>query len=392
VDAIYLDNNSTTPMLPAVWEAMQPALTEVHGNPASAHSFGRRARQLLEDAREQCAALLGAHPDEFIFTSGGTEANNLAIFGLAGPAPGHLIVSPVEHPSVIEPVRRLEGLGHTLEFLSVRSEGAVDPLEVSQLLNQQTRLVAAMLANHETGAIQPIREVAEAAGAVSVHCDAVQAVGKIPVNFHELGVTTMSLSAHKFHGPKGIGAMLLRRHAKVEPRAYGGHQQRGFRPGTEPVALAVGMAKTLELAMTERDDRSHRVVRLRSLFLAKLRAEADPVIINGPQAGGVPHTLNISFPGCRADSLLMNFDLAGIACSTGSACSSGSLLPSPVLKAMGIEDDRLLSAMRFSFSALLSEEEVLEAARRIATVVRRLRTMRETTPTPGAANRAVPTG
>ncbi len=377
MESIYLDNNATTPVLPAVWEAMRPYLTEVYGNPASAHGVGRRARRALEDARERTAALLGAYPDEVVFTSGATEANNLALFGLAGTPPGHLIASPIEHPSVAEPVRRLEQAGFAVDRLLVNAGGVVETGSLPNLLRPETRLVSAMLANHETGAVQPVAALAGLLeGRAAFHCDAVQAVGKIPVHFHDLGVSTLSLSAHKFHGPKGVGALLVRRKVRVEPLAWGGHQQQGRRPGTESVALIVGLATALYLWHQEAAARTERVRRLRALFLSRLRQTAGPVVVNGPgddPAAGVPHTLNLSFPGCQADALLMSLDLAGVACSTGSACSSGSLLPSPVLQAMGTPDEVLRSAMRFSFSALLTEDEIAEAARRVAGVVNRLR-------------------
>jgi len=231
-----------------------------------------------------------------------------------------------------------------------------------------------MLANHETGAVQPVHALAElVAGRCPFHCDAVQAVGKVPVRFHDLGVSSLAFSAHKFHGPKGVGALLLRRGVKLRPRVWGGHQQQGRRPGTEPVALVVGLAAALDLACREMEQRRAKVGRLRELFLRRLREDAVPVVLNGPDSDGMPHTINVSFPGLKADALLMNFDLAGIASSTGSACSSGSLLPSPVLQAMGVPDDVLHSAMRFSLSALLTETEVDEAARRIVPIVKRLR-------------------
>jgi cysteine desulfurase len=373
MEAIYLDNNATTPTLPAVWEAMRPYLSDVYGNPASAHRVGRRARQALEDVRERVAALLGAQPDEVVFTSGGTEANNLAVFGLVGDPPGHVIASPIEHPSVAEPLRRLEEIGFRVDYLPVDRTGIVRAESLAGLVRPETRLVTVMLANNETGAVQPIADLLRCLPAVPFHCDAVQAVGRVPVHFGELGVTSLSLSAHKFHGPRGVGALLLRRGAKVRPLILGGHQQRGRRPGTEPVALAVGLATALELAERDGTARRERVLALRRRLLESLRREAAPVVLNGPEEGGIPHTLNLSFPGCRADALLMSLDLAGVACSTGSACSSGSLLPSPVLKAMGVAEDALHSAMRFSLSALLTEEEIDEAARRIVEAVRRLR-------------------
>jgi cysteine desulfurase len=371
---IYLDNNASTPLLPAVWEAMRPHALEAAGNPASSHQAGRRARQALEDAREHVAALLDARPDEVVFTSGATEANNLAILGLAGDGPGHLVSSPIEHPCVREPLRQLTKAGFTLDLLPVDGSGVVRTAELPALLQPATRLVCVMLANHETGGLQPVRDVAAACPeGVAVHCDAAAAAGKVPVRFHALGVTSLTLSAHKFHGPQGVGALLVRRGAALRPLLWGGHQQRARRPGTEAVALAVGLAAALDLAERQRDERLQQVRQLRQLFHERLWAEAAPVVTNGPEEAGVPHTLNLSFPGCRAEVLLMNLDLAGVACSAGSACSSGSLLPSPVLEAMAVPREVLHSAVRFSFSHLLTEAEILEAARRVAAVVSRLR-------------------
>lgn len=381
MDCIYLDNNATTPLLPCVGESMRPYLTETFGNPASAHAAGRRARRALDDARDAIAGHLGAAADEVIFTSGATEANNLALFGLCGAPPGRLLASPIEHPSVAEPLHQLAEHGYTLDLLPVDAHGQVRAAALTDHLHAETRLVAIMLANHETGAIQPIRSVAEllrdreigrGATAPHFHCDATQAAGKIPVHFHDLGVDTLALSAHKFHGPKGIGALLLRRGVKLRPRMWGGHQQHGRRPGTEPVALAVGFACALECACREMNDRHRHVQQLRERFLTQLQVRAAPVVLNGPE-DGIPHTINVSFPGIKADLLLMNLDLAGVACSTGSACSSGSLLPSPVLRAMGVEDTVLRSAMRFSLSPLLSLDEMDEAVRRITAIVARLR-------------------
>jgi len=371
---IYLDNNATTPLLPAVWEAMRPFALDAFGNPASAHSAGRRARQALEDARECTAALLDAYPDEVVFTSGATEANNLALFGLAGDPPAHLLASPVEHPSVAEPLRELARAGFAVEWLPVDSFGIVQAADLATRMRDDTRLIAIQLANHETGVVQPITALHSALRTPhsALDCDATQAVGKVSVRFHELGATTLALSAHKFHGPKGVGALLVRREAKLRARLFGGHQQRGRRPGTEPVALVVGLATALNLAVREMNARRETVVRLRRRFLDHLQTHAAPVVLNGA-LDGLPHTLNLSFSGVKADVLLMSLDLAGVACSTGSACSSGSLLPSPVLQAMGVRDDLLRSAMRFSLSALLTDEEVGEAARRVAQVVRRLR-------------------
>src|SRR5262245_8755515 len=389
---IYLDHNATTATFPEVWEAVRPLLTGPPGNAASAHAAGRRARRALEDARERVAARLGAGPDEVVFTSGATESNNLALFGLCGDPPGHLIASPVEHPCVVEPLRQLERRGFAVDWLPVGPDGVVHAGSLAGLLRPETRLVRVICANHATGALTPGRDVVdelESGGRESpgpaqdrgthvprspfFHCDAAQAVGKVAVHFGDLGVTSLSASAHKFHGPPGVGLLLVRRDAKLRPLFHGGHQQQGRRPGTEPVALAVGLAAALGLCLDRLAERTAAVERLRRRLLDGLRREAAPVVVNGPEAGGLPQTLNVSFPGCRADALLMSLDLAGVACATGSACSSGSLLPSPVLRAMGVGEERLRSAMRFSLDPSLAEDETDEAARRVGESVRRLR-------------------
>jgi cysteine desulfurase len=375
MDLIYLDNNATTPLLPAAWEAMRAASFESFGNPGSAHRIGRRARQLLEDSRERIAALLGAFPDEVIFTSGATEANNLALSSLAGQPPGHLVASAIEHPSAGEPLRQLVRAGFVLDTLGVSSTGLVCTADLARLLSSDTRLAAVMLANHETGALQPIAELTSALDRrCYFHCDAAGAAGKIPIDFHALGTTSLSISAHKFHGPVGIGALLILRGTPLRPMLYGGHQQQGRRPGTECVALAAGMAVVLEAACREMDQRTFHVRQLRQRFLTGLRAGAAPVVLNGPAGDdGIANTVNLSFPSVKADALLIALDLAGVAASTGSACSSGSLLPSPVLQAMHVQDSVLHSAMRFSFSFLNTHAEIDEAVRRICHAVKRLR-------------------
>jgi cysteine desulfurase len=371
MNVIYLDNNATTPMLPVVWEAMLPYLCDRPGNPASSHRFGRQARQALETAREQIAALLDAHPDEILFTSGATEANNLAIFGLVSAPGGAIATSAIEHPCVLEPIRRLVQQGFTLSELPASADGSVD---ANVRFPDDVRLVAVMLANHETGALQPVESLVQTLdGRAPFHCDAAAAAGKMAISFRQLGVSSLTISAHKFHGPKGIGALLLRRNKKLRPLFFGGHQQHGKRPGTEPVPLAVGMAKALEWSLQNLEANRLQLLDLRRRFLEYLRQYAAPVLLNGPETEGLPHAVNLSFPGCQADALLMSLDLADVACSTGSACSSGSLLPSPVLKAMGKTGDILHSALRFSLSPLLTPAEVEESARRIAHCVNRLR-------------------
>jgi cysteine desulfurase len=368
--AIYLDHNATTPVLPEAAEAVRRAEAEAFGNPSSAHAAGRAARRVLDDARERVAALLAAHPDEVTFTSGATEANNLAVLGLAGRPPAALAGSHLEHPCVVGPLKRLEADGFAVGWWPVDARGVVVPGPVGP----DTRIVCVMLANHETGAVQPVRDIAASLPpGAHLHCDAAQAVGKIPVSFRDLGATTLAASAHKFGGPKGVGVLVTRRGTPLRPLMAGGHQQQGRRPGTEPVPLAAGMAMALELAVRNMAANRARLEALRGRLWNRLREVAAPVVLNGPEVGApdvVPTTLNVSFPGCRADLLLMALDLAGVACSTGSACSSGSLLPSPVLRAMGVPDDVLRSAVRLSFAATTDVTDVDEAAGRIATAVR----------------------
>lgn len=365
MSVICLDHNATSPLYPAAAEAMCRAEADGWGNPSSAHSLGRKARQYLEDAREKIAHLLDAKPEEVVFTSGATEANNLALFGQAGEPPGSLVSSLIEHPCVVEPLRELERRGFAVHWLRVDSNGCVSIAAALEHAEKGVRLAAIMLANHETGAVQDVAAIAKA---MPVHCDAAQAVGKMPVSFAGLGVATLSLSGHKFRGPRGIGALLVRKGVELKPLQFGGHQQRGRRPGTECPVLAVGMAVALEHALDELPEHTARWRRLRREFIEQLQAEVPPVVVNGD---GLPSTLNLSFPGCRADLLLVSLDLAGVACSTGSACSSGSLLPSPVLQAMGVPPEVLASAMRFSFGAETSELD--EAIERIVLCVRAAR-------------------
>jgi cysteine desulfurase len=367
---IYLDANATTSLLPQAWEAMRRVYEQTQGNPASAHAVGRQARQFLESAREQVAALLGCKPYEVLFTSGATESNNLAIFGLAST--GHLLGSMIEHPCVVEPLKQLAQRGLDVEWLPVSLEGLIDVKTVLFRLKSNTRLVTLMLANHDMGAIQPVAELAKALPkGVHLHCDAAQAVGKIPVNFRGLGATTLSASAHKFHGPTGVGLLLVKSGTTLKPLHFGGHQQRGLRPGTEPVALAVGLATALEHAIAHLETNAIRTRTLKLRFLDLLTTKVNCKVL-GPDPRGervLPGTLNVAFPGCRAELLMMALDLAGVACSTGSACSSGSLLPSPVLQAMNVGEEYLDSAIRFGFSPTITEAEVDEAVARIIPVI-----------------------
>jgi cysteine desulfurase len=383
MEPIYLDHNATTPTRPEVVEAMARCFREVHANAASQHRAGQRAQQVLEEARESIgedlgAVIGGAVSDRVLFTSGGTEANNLAVLGLArgrlGAPPGQVIVSAIEHPSVIGPAERLLDEGWRLDTLGVTASGAVRVDQLPPLLTPQTRLVSVMLANHDTGVLQPVAELAALANdaGVPVHSDAVQAVGKRPVHFRSLGVAAMSLSAHKFQGPAGIGALIVRAGTPLAPLQFGGHQQHGLRPGTEPVALAVGMATALRLARQEQHERTQRIERLLGRLEGGLRAGYPRIVINGEDAERLPQTANIAFPGHDGQVLLLALDLAGVACSVGAACSSGSAELSPTLRAMGLPKEVVSSSLRFSLGPATTEAEIDEAVRRILHVLRAL--------------------
>src|SRR5262245_52355621 len=266
---IYLDHASTTPVLPEVWEAMRPLAVEHFGNPASTHAAGRKARQALEDARERMAGLLGALPDEVIFTSGATEANNFAIFGLAGSPPGHILASPIEHPCVTEPLKLLAARGFEVEYMPLDQTGVVSTNSFRARLRPDTRLAVVMLVNHETGAVQPVSAIGTQYS--GLHSDAAQAVGKLPVSFRDLGISSLSLSAHKFGGPKGIGALLVRKGQKLAPQLFGGHQQQGRRPGTESPMLAVAMATALEISVSQSEESFWNVQQNRQAFIRCLR-------------------------------------------------------------------------------------------------------------------------
>lgn len=372
---IYLDNNATTPLDPEVRAAMEPYWSDTFGNPASPHASGRAARKAVEDARELVAELLGAQPDEVIFTSGGTEANNLAILGLAGEKPAHAVVSPIEHPCVSECFDWLERRGWAISRLEVDAHGLVDPVELSASLRPETRLVSVMLANNDTGVIEPVAELARKAAehGVALHSDAVQAAGKIEIDFHQLATASLALSAHKFHGPKGVGALLVRRGISLEPLLHGGGQQSRLRPGTEPVALIVGLAEALRIACRRHDDRVARLCRLRDRLEAGVQAALGSVIRNGPAEPRLPNTSNLAFPGLESEELLLHLDLEGVACSAGSACASGSIERSPTLLAMQLPDAVAAGALRFSVGDRNTVDEIDEAIDRIVRVVRRLR-------------------
>lgn len=373
---IDLDQNATTPLDPSALEAMRPYWLR-GGNPESRHALGRQSRRGLIAATEAVARTLNAHPDEVVFTSGGTEANNLAIFGLAGGG-GRIVATAMEHPAVAEPLAWLEGRGWDVRRVPIGSDGVADAAIMADSLDGSTQLSTLILAHNETGAIQPVGALSALAAArgIPVHTDAVQAVGRIPVDFRGLGVSTLAASAHKFHGPAGVGLLLVRRGVKLSPHTLGGGQQGGIRPGTVPVALCVGLASALESWSAARESRVARWVQLRDRLEAGIIGALGPgrVVRHGPSDDSrrLPQTLHLGFPGLDGDALLMGLDLAGVGASLGSACASGSSRPSPTLAAMGAPAETLRSTVRFSLGAATTAGEVEEAVRRVAEVVRRL--------------------
>lgn len=387
MEAIYLDHNATTSLSPEAAAAMAECGSMAWANPESQHQLGRRARRALEDAREGVAAILGVNlngpqPDRIIFTSGGTEANNLALFGMAaGSDTRRLAISSIEHPSVAGPAQALARRDWQVDRLSASKKGDILHFPPGNLpgcdgppksRTSPFSLVSVMLANNETGVIQPIRELASVCDAVGVplHTDAVQAVGKIPVNFRELGVAAMTIAAHKFGGPRGIGALIVRGGTPLEPQFFGGFQQDGMRPGTEPVALAAGMHAALKTFAREQDERIERISRLRDRLEAALSAAWPASVIHGAEAPRLPNTTCVAFLGIDRQSLVIALDLAGVCCSTGSACASGSSEPSPTLLAMGISEELVSSSIRFSLGATTTTEMIDEAAQRVTRVLK----------------------
>jgi len=364
LDKIYLDHNATTPIAPEVLERVISVLKNQVGNPSSLHSEGRSARVLLDEAREQVASLIGASPSEIIFTSGGTEANNLALLGVAlglGKIGDHIVTSQVEHPSILNPCLQLERLGFEVDRVTVNSLGCIDSFK--GYLTESTLLVSMQHANSETGVLQDIERVGEIAREKKIlfHTDAVQSVGKIPLRVHELPVDMLSISAHKLNGPKGVGALYLRNGTPdLFSLVCGGRQEKKRRGGTENVAGIVGFGKACELAQNRlSSQKTSALSSLRDHFLHLISERISGVEVFGDLDNMLPNTLNLGFEGVEGDTLLIALDMAGLAVSTGSACSSGAGLPSPVLTAMGIPTNKINSSIRFSlgFSTTMGEIE-----------------------------------
>lgn len=378
MEPVYFDHNATTPLDPRVFEAMRPWLVERYGNPSSLHRFGQAAREAVESARGAVAALIGARPLEVVFTASGTEAGNTVLRGVAeGGEPGdRVVISALEHPSVRRPAEQLARLGIEVIKVPPGPDGVVPPEAVVAALTPGTRLVALMLANNEVGTIQPVAQVAAACRerGVPVLCDAVQAAGKMALDVSELGVDYLTLGAHKFHGPPGAGALWVRKGAAFASLLLGGNQERRRRAGTENVPALVGFGRAAELAREELPRRQARLAALRDRFEAGL-AEIPDTIVHGRRAPRLPHTSHVAFPGVEAESLLIRLDLAGFAVSTGSACSSGVVEPSPSLLAMGVPGAEALASLRVSFGITNRPEEVdafLTALAREVAELRRL--------------------
>ncbi|MFS0644193.1 cysteine desulfurase family protein [Siminovitchia sp. 179-K 8D1 HS] len=375
---IYLDHAATTPVHPQAAEKMFKLMKDVYGNPSSIHTVGREARRILDEARTAIAQTIHAKFNEIVFTSGGTEADNLAVIGtaLANREKGkHIITSSFEHHAVLDACKFLEGEGFDVTFLDPDANGMIHPEEVKNALRAETILVTIMMANNEVGAIQPIKEIGTLLldHQAYFHTDAVQAYGTEKLDVNDLHVDLLSASAHKINGPKGNGFLYARTGTRLNPRQFGGEQEQKKRPGTENLVSIAGFAEAAMIAAQSSDERSSHYRELKDTFVETLKAEGIHFSINGSLEHSVPHVLNVSFPGTDVEPLLVNLDLAGIAASSGSACTAGSLEPSHVLTAMfGKESDRIRNSVRFSFGLGNTDEQVKEAAKKTADIVRML--------------------
>jgi cysteine desulfurase len=389
---IYFDNNATTPLLPEVFEAMQPYLLESFGNASSIHQQGQQARAAVDLGREQVAELLGARASEIVFTSGGTEGDNLALSGLVTPG-GHVVTSAIEHHAVLNSCKRLEEMGVAVSYVACDANGVVRPEAVRAALRPQTELISVMMANNETGALQPVEEIGEIARQADVyfHTDAVQAAGKVAIDVERIGCDLLTIAAHKMHGPQGVGALFVRRGTLLRPLLVGGRHERGRRAGTENLAGIVGMGKAAELAMVwlgmGADDNARQpgtrqpmplgpqglgMSRLRDRLEQGILGAVEGTRVNGAAASRVPNTSNIVFDGIEGEGFVIAMDLKGISVSTGAACSSGAIEPSHVLTAMGL-GEAARSAIRFSLGKQNTAEEVEFVLGVVPEVVEKLR-------------------
>lgn len=378
---IYLDHNATTPCDPAVFEEMRKWFSEKFFNPSSVYSPSQEAKKAVEDARKKVAAFLGASPGEIIFTSGGTESNNIAIIGTAFAMKNkgnHIITSLIEHHAVLNTCKFLEKqFGFQVTYLPVDRYGIVDPDDVRKAITEKTILISIMGANNEIGTIEPIEEIGKIAGEnkIAFHCDGVQIAGKLPLSVKKLNVDFFSISAHKFYGPKGIGALYVRKGARFKPIMYGGHQEKGFRPGTENVPAIIGMAKACEIAEKQMEQDASKEKILRDELEKRLKERIPEIIVNGHPEKRLYNTLNICVKYVEGESMLLHLDFEGIYASSGSACTSGSLEPSHVLVALGIPPDVAHGSLRFSFGRGNTMEDVEKTAEVLPVIVEKLRKM-----------------
>ncbi len=378
---IYLDHNATTPVDPEVIEAMLPYLRSGFGNASSVHAFGREAKVALENSREQVAAFINCQPSELYFTSGGTESDNLAVLGTAyelASRKKHIVIGAAEHDAVLKPAEYLaRDKGFMVKYLPVDDDGFAPLDRLAELITEQTALVSVMHANHETGTIQDIRALAAVARKSNVlfHTDAVQSVGKIKVDVKELGVDMLSLSGHKIYGPKGVGALFIRRGVKISPLFYGGGHEKKHRPGTENIAGVVGLARSLQVAERRLESDGNHISKLAEFFIEDLLEKVPDCRLNGPRSNRLSHTVNVSFEGVEGESLVLSLDMEGIAVSSGSACSSGTVDPSHVLTAMGVPAVAAQGAIRFSLGRSTTREDLEHVLDVLPPIIERLRAM-----------------
>ena len=375
---VYLDNNATTPLAPEVFEAMKPYWLEDYGNASSIHWYGQRAKAAMETAREQVARLLNARPGEIVFTSGGTEADNAALVGVVEAARAetkHIITTAIEHHAVLHTAKALEKRGVSVTYVRVGSSGVVDPADVARAIRPETVLISVIHANNELGTIQPLEEIGRLARQHDIyfHTDAVQSVGKIPVDVEKLDVDLLSLSAHKLYGPKGVGALYIRKGTVLRPLLHGGHHERDRRPGTENVPGIVGLGKAAELAQGLMAEDATRLANLRDRLEESLLSRVPLVTVNGDRQRRLPATSNLSFDFIEGEGFVIAMDLRGIACSTGAACSSGSLEPSHVLSAIGKTPGQARASIRFSLGRFNTPEDIDYALEIVPAVAEQLR-------------------
>ena len=372
---VYFDNNATTPVLPEVFEAMRPYFIEHFGNASSIHHHGQETRAAVERARETVAALLGCRPTEVVFTGGGTEGDNLAIFGLVQPG-DHVITSTIEHHAVLNSCKRLEALNCEVTYVPVDGRGLIDPDDIHRALRPNTKLITVMFANNETGVLQPVEAIGKTAAEADVyfHTDAVQAAGKVPIDVARMGCDLLSISGHKMHAPQGVGALCVRKGTILQPMLYGGSHERSRRAGTENVPGIVGLGKAAELARAGLEDGSvARIAAMRERIEKSILSSVEATGVNGEGAPRVPNTANIYFDFIEGEALVIALDLKGLAVSTGAACSSGAIEPSHVLTAMGLRPDRARASLRFSLGKQNTPEDVDFALSLIPTTVAHLR-------------------